>query len=72
MCKYYWCAGWTDEPLELPIGSINLARIADEKTQKNKGLSKIFPCIKGNSFFYSVFLSCSFLFISLAWVEAIL
>lgn len=72
MCKYYWCAGWIDEPLELPIDSINLARIADEKTQKNQGLSKISLASKAILFFYSVFLSCSFLFISLAWVEAIL
>lgn len=72
MCKYYWCAGWIDEPLELPIDSINLERIADEKTQKNKGLFKISLASKAILLFYSVFLSSSFLFISFAWVEAIL
>ena len=27
MCKYYWCAGFIKEPPELPIDSINLAKI---------------------------------------------
>ena len=27
MCKYYWCAGFIEEPPELPIDSINLSNI---------------------------------------------
>lgn len=36
MCKYYWCAGFIEEPPELPIDSINLAKIGrkDEKWTK--------------------------------------
>ena len=27
MCKYYWCAGFIEEPPELPVDSINLSKI---------------------------------------------
>ena len=27
MCKYYWCAGFIEEPPELPVDSINLSNI---------------------------------------------
>lgn len=27
MCKYYWCAGWIEEPVHLPIDRINLSSI---------------------------------------------
>lgn len=30
MCKYYWCAGFIEEPPELPIDSINLSNIGIE------------------------------------------
>ena len=36
MCKYYWCAGFIEEPPELPIDSINLSNIGirDSWTQE--------------------------------------
>lgn len=27
MCKYYWCAGFIEEPPELPVDRINLTKI---------------------------------------------
>lgn len=41
MCKYYWCAGFIEEPPELPIDSINLSKIGikDSWTKKIKEIS---------------------------------
>ena len=33
MCKYYWCAGFIEEPPELPIDSINLSKIGIKDTE---------------------------------------
>lgn len=37
MCKYYWCAGWIEEPVHLPIDRINLSAIG----KKNEPWTKI-------------------------------
>ncbi|MGN0730960.1 MAG: zinc-ribbon domain-containing protein [Treponema sp.] len=37
MCKYYWCAGFIEEPPELPVDRINLSKIG-KKDSWTKGI----------------------------------
>ena len=40
MCKYYWCAGFIEEPPELPVDSINLSNIEIKDSWTKKIITK--------------------------------
>ena len=40
MCKYYWCAGFIEEPPELPVDSINLSNIGIKDSWTKKIITK--------------------------------
>lgn len=40
MCKYYWCAGFIEEPPELPVDRINLSKIGKNDSWTKEIITK--------------------------------
>ena len=36
MCKYYWCVGWVNTPPDMPIDSMNLSELSQDKYNEVK------------------------------------